>query len=574
MEVAAPLNTDALSPIAERVWQTKYRRVGLDGNLDLMLTDTFRRVAKALAGAERSHRRRWEQSFFDVMDSLRFLPAGRVLAGAGAWGEATLFNCFVLPPPRNGTEGEVQILEQACKTQELGGGVGFDVSEMAPTGSLMNGIPAKGPVALLQTLEEQVACRLESGFRRAAMMATMSCSHPDIGSFIGAKIKADALRHFNLSVQISNAFLTAEVNERMWPLRFGGRELARVPARGIWDELLKTAFMTAEPGVLFVDCINDFNNLWYRERLTATNPCGEVPLPPFGACVLGSLNLAQFVLSPFAAEARIDEADLVRTSRIAVRMLDDVLDISAFPLPEQRAETLATRRVGLGVMGLADALMMLGLRYDSAQARTWLGHVMRLIRDSAYEASIGLAEERGAFPAFRRDDFLAGGFVATLDRPCRDDIARRGIRNSHLLAIAPTGSISLLAGGISSGIEPAFAAEYERPVPGCRTGETIRIVDHAVQLWRARSDTDAVPPSFVEAVQVSPSDQLAMQVVAQEHVDGAISKTVQLAPDADFESFRRVFADAHSLGLKGCTVFRPGTPRGSLLSPVSPCSRD
>jgi len=571
MEVAAPPNMDAPLPITQQIWQAKYRRVGLDGDIDLTLTDTFRRVAKALAGAERSHRRRWEQCFFDVMDSLRFLPAGRVLAGAGAWGDATLFNCFVLPPPRD--ESLARTLEQALRTQALGGGVGFDASLMAPKGRLANGRPAQGPIAFLEALEKQGSARLESGERRAAMMAAMSCSHPDIGAFIRAKVEPGALRHFNLSVQVTEAFLAAEANGRMWPLRFDGREWARVPARALWDELLVTAFTTAEPGVLFVDCINAFNNLWYRERLTATNPCGEAPLPPFGACVLGSLNLAQFVISPFAAEARIDEAALARTVPVAVRMLDDVLDVSGFPLAEQRVETLATRRVGLGVMGIADALMMLGLRYDSIQARNWLREVMRLIRDGAYQASIELARERGAFPGFRRDDYLAGGFVATLDRRCRDAIARHGIRNSHLLAIAPTGSISLLAGGVSSGIEPPFAAEYERPAPEVRNGETIKVMNRAVKMWRDRFGAVTLPPAFIAAAEVRPSDQLAMQAVVQGYVDGAISKTVQLAPDADFESFRRVFADAYSLGLKGCTVFRPGTPRGSLLAPVPPCSR-
>ncbi len=359
------------------------------------------------------------------------------------------------------------------------------------------------------------------------------------------------------------------VVERRWS---GGsapvpcRVVRTLKARALWQRILRAAYDTAEPGVLFVDTINRDNTLAQQEHLAATNPCGEIPLPPYGACDLGSLNLAAFVASAFEADARLDLAALAAAAAQAVRFLDNVIDVSRYPLPAQAGEARRKRRIGLGITGLADALILLGLAYDSDAARALAAEAMRNVRDAAYRASVALAREKGAFPAFERDAHLASGFATRLPADIRDAIARHGIRNSHLLAIAPAGTISLLANNLSSGIEPVFAAEAERRVLHADGGyRSHRVVDYAWQCWQVRGATGA-PPAFVEARQLDPRAHLAMQAALQPFVDNAISKTINVAADTPFERFADLYREAHALGLKGCTVFRPNPVTGAILS--------
>ncbi|MBU4499707.1 MAG: adenosylcobalamin-dependent ribonucleoside-diphosphate reductase, partial [Gammaproteobacteria bacterium] len=432
----------------------------------------------------------------------------------------------------------------------------------AATGSI-----ASGPVSFMQIWDAMCATMLSTGARRGAMMATLRCDHPDIEAFVDAKRDPAVLRHFNLSVLVSDAFMAAVADDGDWPLVFPGLVDARtLKARELWQRILRAAYDTAEPGVLFVDTINRDNTLAGRETLTATNPCGEIPLPPYGACDLGSLNLTAFVIAPFAVDARLDFDALAESARLAVRFLDDVIDVSRYPLPAQAEQAHLKRRVGLGITGLADALVLLGLPYDSDAARQLAGRAMREVRDAAYRTSIDLAREKGSFSALVRDAYLASGFARRLPQDIRAGIASYGLRNSHLLAVAPAGTISLLANNCSSGIEPIFAAAAERRVlqaDGCY--RTHSVTDYAMQLWQQRGGS-GVPPAFVEARQLEPFAHLSMQAALQPYVDNAISKTINVAADLPFERFADLYRQAHALGLKGCTVFRPNPVSGAILS--------
>lgn len=573
--------------ISRHVWHAKYRAAG-----EQDIVDSWRRVALALAEAESEERGRWAERFQSLLDGFRFLPGGRILAGAGSGRRVTLFNCFVMGEIADDLEHIFEALKEGALTMQHGGGVGYDFSTLRPAGTVAHstGSIASGPVSFMHIWDAMCATMLSTGARRGAMMATLRCDHPDVETFVDAKRDPAALRHFNLSVQVSDAFMTAVEGDRDWPLVFplsdgeaGDGALverrwtgspAPVPcrvqrtvrARELWRRILRAAYDTAEPGVLFVDTINGENTLHDREMLTATNPCGEIPLPPYGACDLGSLNLVAFVVAPFAADARLDLDALADAARLAVRFLDDVVDVSRYPLPAQAEQAHRTRRTGLGITGLADALVLLGLAYDSDAARALAARTMQTLRDAAYRASIELAREKGAFPGFEREAYLASGFAARLPADIRDAIAAHGIRNSHLLAIAPAGTISLLANNVSSGIEPIFAAEAERRVLELDGAyRTYRVVDHALHLWQ-QAGRAGMPPALVEARQIDPLAHLHMQAALQPYVDNAISKTINVAVDMPFTRFEALYREAHALGLKGCTVFRPNPVRGAILT--------
>ena len=597
-DLAMPDNSGSFATeISRHVWETRYRH----GD-ERSVADSLRRVARALASAEGGAAAQWEGRFFGLMRDLRFLPGGRILAGAGTGRRVTLFNCFVMGVIEDSIPGIFRALQQGAVTMQQGGGVGYDFSTLRPGGTkaVGAGTTASGPVSFMHVWDAMCATMLSTGVRRGAMMATLRCDHPDIEQFIDAKRRSGVLRHFNLSVQITDDFIVAVRRGTDWPLVFPGAEEGgegvdrlwpghdrpvrcrvhrRVDARALWRRILSAAYDAGEPGVLFVDRINRMDNLSYCERITATNPCGEVPLPPFGACNLGSLNLTSFVTDPFTDKARLDEGALAEAAGVAVRMLDNVITISGFPLPEQAESARASRRIGLGVMGLADALILLGLRYDSEAARAAAGRAMAVICHAAYRASVELARERGAFPLFRADDYLARPFITTLPVDIRRGIAATGIRNSHLTAIAPTGTISLLAGHVSSGLEPARGPRVERNI--LQEGGAWRpfaLENHAARLWR-EGGMPGLPPAFVGAEEVGPEEQLMMQAALQPCVDNAISKTVAIPADYPFDLFGTVYDMAYDLGLKGCTAYRPNAVRGPVVSvpvadpPDSPSGR-
>jgi ribonucleoside-diphosphate reductase alpha chain len=576
----------ALSDAARAVWDAKYRAAG-----ERDVRDTWSRVARAIAAAE-ADPRRWARRFEGVLDGFRFLPGGRILAGAGVERRVTLLNCFAMGTIQDSLDGIFDALKDGARTMQQGGGVGYDFSTLRPRGSRVGGagtIPS-GPVSFLEVWDVMAKTLLSTGLRRGAMMATLRCDHPDIEAFVTAKSTPGVLRHFNLSVLVTDALVDAVRRDRMFALVYpdedaGEEAVARtwsggsravpcrvyreVPARVLWAAIVRAAYESGEPGVLFVDRINATNNLWYAEEIATTNPCGELPLPPYGACDLGSINLTRFVLEPFSPQARLDEDALVDTARDATRFLDDVLDVTRFPLEAQARRARGARRLGLGVTGLADAFVMLGLRYDSARARETAARIVRTLAYAAYAASIELAREKGSFPLFDRERFLAGPFVSALPDTLRAGIARSGLRNSHLVAIAPTGSVSVLAGGVSSGIEPIYAATLRRRWSG--PGGELVFEDHAVGLHRHLTGDDA-PPSLVTADEISPDAHLEMQAAIQPFVDSAISKTVNVRRDYAFASFEPLFLRAYDLGLKGCTTFRPNPLTGELLSGGEKCA--
>ncbi|KGJ05998.1 adenosylcobalamin-dependent ribonucleoside-diphosphate reductase [Paracoccus versutus] len=557
------------APIAEQIWDMKYRLKDGGGQpIDLSVEDSWRRVARDLARVEKDPAL-WEDRFYAALEDFKFLPAGRILAGAGTGREVTLFNCFVMGTIPDSMAGIFDMLKEAALTMQQGGGIGYDFSTIRPRGAEVKGVAAdaSGPLSFMDVWDAMCRTIMSAGSRRGAMMATMRCDHPDIEAFIEAKQDSARLRMFNLSVLVTDAFMQAVKADGPWDLQFDGKIYHTVRARDLWNRIMRATYDYAEPGVIFIDRINQQNNLAYAETIAATNPCGEQPLPPYGACLLGSVNLARLVEAPFTPQARLNPEALDELVRTAVRMMDNVVDASKFPLPQQAAEAQAKRRIGLGVTGLADALLMLGLRYGAAdaveQTRVW----MKAIARSAYLASVDLAKEKGAFPLFDAQKYLASGFMQRMDADLREAVAQHGIRNALLTSIAPTGTISLYAGNVSSGIEPVFAYAYTRKVlqkDGSRTEE--EVVDYAVQMWRDLKGDAPLPEYFVNAQTLAPLDHVAMQAAAQEWVDSSISKTINCPEDISFEDFKDVYLAAWDKGCKGCTTYRPNDVTGSVLS--------
>ncbi len=466
------------APIAEQIWDMKYRFKAADGTpKDASVEDTWRRIARDLAQVEED-KAGWEDQFFGALADFKYLPAGRITAGAGTARRVTLFNCFVMGTVPDSMGGIFDMLKEAALTMQQGGGIGYDFSTIRPRGADVKGVSAdaSGPLSFMDVWDAMCRTIMSAGSRRGAMMATMRCDHPDVEDFIAAKSDPARLRMFNMSVLITDAFMDAVKADGTWELKFGDKVYRTLQARDLWNRIMQATYDFAEPGVIFIDRINAANNLSYCETIAATNPCGEQPLPPYGACLLGSINLARLVTDPFEDAARLDPQALQELVATAVRMMDNVVDVSKFPLPEQEREAQAKRRIGLGVTGLADALLMLGLRYGSdeaaAQTESWLKAIAR----AAYLASVDLAKEKGAFPLFDAEAYLASGTMMQMDEDVRDAIREHGIRNALLTSIAPTGTISLYAGNVSSGIEPVFAYAYPRKVlqkDGSRTEDEV-----------------------------------------------------------------------------------------------------
>jgi ribonucleoside-diphosphate reductase alpha chain len=566
------LGQPVLDPIAHEIWDMKYRFKSADGvAIDQTIEDTWRRVAVAVAAGEpEAQREFWTQRFYELLSGYRFLPAGRILAGAGTGRMVTLFNCFVMGDIPDSLDGIFGNLKEAALTMQQGGGIGHDFSSIRPRGAPVRGVgaDASGPVSFMDVWDAMCRTIMSAGARRGAMMGTMRCDHPDIEEFVNAKQSASRLRNFNLSVLVTDRFMAAVKSGAEWPLVFGGQVYRTIRAADLWEQIMRSTYDWAEPGVIFIDRVNAANNLAYCETIHCTNPCGEQPLPPYGACLLGSVNLTRFVLEPFSPQARLDQEALSSAVELAVRFLDNVIDVSQYPLEQQREEAKAKRRIGLGLTGLADALAMTGMAYGSEPATAAAAKWMAGIERSSYLASSNLAQERGSFPLYERDKFCAGRHVSGLDPDVRDAIWRQGIRNGLLTSIAPTGTISLMAGNVSSGIEPIFGIRYDRKVllPD-KSHRTERVTDYAASLWWQMNGEDApLPDVFMTAESLHPTAHLAMQAAVQRHVDSSISKTINIPESTPFVEFKDVYEQAFDLGLKGCTTFRPNVVTGSVLS--------
>jgi ribonucleoside-diphosphate reductase alpha chain len=562
VNVEVPL---ALPNIAQQIWAMKYRY----GD-EVSVQETFARVARAVAKAEPENiREHHTAQFYEVMADFRFLPAGRILAGAGTGRAVTLFNCFVMNQIGDSIPDIFANLSEAAQTLQQGGGIGHDFSSLRPAGAPVMGVGAEasGPLSFMDVWDAMCRTIMSAGTRRGAMMGTLRCDHPDIEAFISAKSDPNKLRNFNVSVLVTDDFMAAIKADAAWPLVFAGRVFKTLPARNLWQQIMRATYDYAEPGVIFIDRINALNPLSYCETIFSTNPCGEQPLPPYGACLLGSLNLTRFVASPFTAAAALDTKALAETAKIAVRFLDNVIDVSNYPLPQQQHEALNKRRLGLGVTGLADALLMCGVRYGSDAAVTLARDWLQIIQAASLEASCALAVEKGSFPLFDAGAFLKTAYGQSLTTNQRSAILQQGLRNGLLTSIAPTGTISLLAGNVSSGIEPIFSASYERRIREA-DGESIETLeDYAVSLWRSMN-AQSLPPNFVSVNELRPVEHLRMQASVQPFVDSSISKTINVPEGLDFEDFMSVYQQAYDLGLKGCTTFRPNAVTGSILSTI------
>jgi ribonucleoside-diphosphate reductase alpha chain len=560
-----------VAAISQQIWDMKYRFKTVDGRaLDRTIEDSWRRVAAALAAPEpEKEREHWAGEFYRALEDFKFLPAGRILAGAGTERTVTLFNCFVMGTIPDDMGGIFTHLREAALTMQQGGGIGYDFSTLRPRGAPVKGVgaDASGPLSFMDVWDAMCRTIMSAGYRRGAMMATMRCDHPDIEAFVEAKGEPGRLRMFNLSVLVTDAFMTAIKQDAPWELKFNGTTFKVLQARDLWDKIMRATYGYAEPGVIFIDRVNRRNNLYYCETISATNPCGEQPLPPYGACLLGSINLPALLKSPFEAHAELDLAELDRLTRVAVRAMDNVIDISRFPLPQQAEEARNKRRIGLGVTGLADALIMCGARYGSSQAVALSEHWLKAIQRAAYLASTELATEKGSFPLYDREAYLAGETVRELDPDVQAAIRERGIRNALLTSIAPTGTISLFANNVSSGLEPVFSFKYTRNVlmpDGSRVQE--EVTDYAYRLFRRlKGETAPLPDYFVDAQVLTPADHLVMQAAVQKYVDSSISKTINVPVDLSFEAFKDVYLQAYELGCKGCTTYRPNVITGAVL---------
>ncbi|MEQ9443960.1 MAG: adenosylcobalamin-dependent ribonucleoside-diphosphate reductase [Rhodospirillaceae bacterium] len=559
----------ALSAIASEIWDMKYRFKAPDGQVvDKTVADTWHRVAEALASVENDPAA-WEPQFYQTLAGYQFLPGGRILAGAGTKRTVTLHNCFVMGTIGDDMASIFENLKEAALTMQQGGGIGYDFSTLRPKGAPVKGVgaDASGPLSFMDVWDAMCRTIMSAGSRRGAMMATMRCDHPDIEAFIKAKQTQGRLTNFNLSVLATDDFMTAVKEDGDWTLTFGGQEYKTLKAKALWDSMMRATYDYAEPGVIFIDRINARNNLAYCEQIAATNPCGEQPLPPYGTCLLGSINLARFVSAPFTENARVDEDALSRVAATATRMMDNVVEASRYPVAEQRNEAVNKRRIGLGITGLADALILCGLTYGTPEAVAAAERWAEIISHAAYRASIDLAKEKGAFPLFEKAGYLASPTIQALPQDIREAIAEHGIRNALLTSIAPTGTISLFADNVSSGIEPVFSFTYTRHVvqpDGSRKSQEVS--DYAYRMFRDQfGEEAALPDYFVDAQTLQPAAHLAMQAAVQKHVDSAISKTINVPVDFPFEQFANVYMTAYETGCKGCTTYRPSDVRGAVL---------
>ena len=583
----------ALAPqqISEEVLLEKYGK----GDEKTIL-DVNQRVARALAAAEApEQRKQWEVKFLQALQN-GFLPAGRIQSAAGTDLAATLINCFVQPVGdaiahlEDGHPGIYTALTEAAETMRRGGGVGYDFSRIRPRGAWVGSTQssASGPVSYMRVFDRSCETVESAGARRGAQMGVLRCDHPDIEEFIHAKDTGD-LKNFNISVGISDAFMAAvqqnseftlvhraepgaaqkaagayqEKGSGMWIYR-------KLQARDLWDQIMRSTYDHAEPGVLFLDHINRDNNLSYCETIASTNPCAEQPLPPYGCCCLGSIDLTRFINNPFEESAQFDQAAFAEVARVATRMLDNVLDVTVWPLPQQQEEARSKRRVGLGYTGLGDALVMLNLRYDTPEARDMARQISELMRDTAYDASVELARERGAFPLFNADLYLSGQtFASRLSPALKERVRAHGLRNSHLLSIAPTGTISLaFADNASNGIEPAFSWTYtrkKRMMDG--SFKEYAVEDHAWRLYRHLYGEDTpLTSAFVTALEMSAQAHEAMVAAVAPFIDTAISKTVNVPADYPYAEFQHLYMEAWQSGLKGLATYRPNSILGSVLS--------
>ena len=536
--------------ISEEISQMKYRSKGES------FKDAMVRVADALKDNEEHY-----LQFKDILLNQRFLPAGRVQAAMGAPRAVTAYNCFVSGALEDSMEDIMEKAAEAAQTMRLGGGIGYDFSSLRPRGDHIASLDSRssGPISFMGIFDAICKTIASAGHRRGAQMGVLRVDHPDIEEFIRAKNNSTTLTQFNVSVGITDAFMDAVINDKPFNLTFNGRVYKTVKAKALWDEIMRGSWDWAEPGVLFIDTINKKNNLWYCEQIATSNPCGEQPLPPYGACLLGSFNLTKYIeyTKDYNPPYDFNYEQLKHDIAPVVRAMDNVIDRTAYPLEEQRLEAQSKRRMGLGVTGVANAGEALGYPYGSPEFLEWLEEVMTVIRDTCYQSSISLALEKGPFPMLIADKYLESGFAKTLPENIRRDINNYGIRNSHLLSVAPTGTISLSADNVSSGIEPVFSHSYERTIQTFEGPKVERVEDYGYRVFGVKGKT---------ANELSVFDHVKVLNTASRFVDSACSKTCNVGDEVTWDQFKDVYMQAYLGGASGCTTFRASGKRYGILN--------
>jgi len=537
-------------PVAQWADEQKYRQEGED------YTQKVGRVAGALTDDQEHFHK-----FYNILEHQRFLPGGRVQAAAGSYRRVTAFNCFVMKDVPDSMEGIMGVAREAAITMQLGGGVGYDFSGIRPRGARIKSIgsQASGPVSFMGIFDSTCKTIASAGHRRGAQMGCLRVDHPDIMEFISAKANHDKLTQFNISVLVTDAFMEAVKNDDDFDLTFEGRVYDTVRASSLWEAILRNTWDWAEPGVIFIDRVNQMNNLWYCEDISATNPCGEQPLPEYGACLLGSFNLTKYVegVKDIWQPYEFDWAQLEHDIPHVVRAMDNVIDETTYPLKEQEDEAKNKRRMGLGVTGLGNVLGALGISYGSEESKTFTRKVLKFIANRCYMSSASIAAEKGPFPLYDKEKYLQGRFIQGLDEDVKEAIAACGIRNSHLTSIAPTGTISLTANNVSSGIEPVFSLSYDRTIQTFEGPMIETVEDYAYREWGVECDT---------ADSISVMDHVGMLNAAQEWVDSACSKTCNVGPNVGWKEFKNVYLEAYEGGAKGCTTFRASGKRFGILN--------
>lgn len=563
-------------PISQEIWQMKYQAEG-----ELTVKDTWKRIAKSLASVEKNPDL-WETRFYNALSGFKFLPAGRITANAGLDKATTLSNCFVMGTIPDSLEGIFDALKEAALTMQQGGGIGYDFSTIRPKGAMVKGVAAdaSGPLSFMDVWDTMCKTIMSAGGRRGAMMATMRCDHPDIIDFVTAKRDKTRLRHFNVSVLVTDEFMYSVKNDLMWYLHFDGKAYDVIRARELWDLIMENTYNHAEPGVIFIDRVNQDHNLNDFEIVAATNPCGEKPMAPYSSCLLGSINLAALIENPFLMPT-LPEKVLRQLVRVAIRMMDNVIDLGRFPLPAQASKALEDRQLGLGITGLADALFMMNVKYGSNEAAALAEKWMEIINDEAYLTSAEIASEKGSFTLYDPVilDNPTSHVSTSLRKSTKEAIRTKGLRNSLLTSIAPTGTISLYANNVSSGMEPVFAGSYNRRVLTKEGEETWQIVeDYGLAMYREHFENTTgkvfdpdfdLPNTWVTAQELKPIYHVKMQAALQKHIDSSISKTVNVPKETSFEDFKDIYMEAYDSGCKGCTTYRPNDVTGAVLEVTS-----
>lgn len=537
--------------ISKEIHATKYRQK------DESFKEAMTRVASTLADSKEHY-----HAFRNLLLSMRFLPAGRVQASIGAARQVTAFNCFVSGTIQDSMGDIMGKATEAAETMRLGGGIGYDFSTLRPRGDRIKSLDSlsSGAVSFMGIYDAVCGTVSSAGHRRGAQMGVLRVDHPDIEEFIRAKQNSTRLTNFNISVGVTDEFMDAVAGDKSFDLRFDGRTYKTVNARALWDELMRSTWDWAEPGILFIDTINKKNNLWYVETIAATNPCGEQPLPPYGACLLGSFNLVKYVYKQDNGDGDFfwfDDEGFKNDIATVVRAMDNIIDRTIYPLKQQEIEAKNKRRMGLGLTGVANAIEALGTKYGDPQFLEILEHILSILRDTAYNASVDLAIEKGPFPLFDKDKYLEGEFIQSLPESIRLRIREHGIRNSHLLSIAPTGTISLTADNVSSGIEPVFSYGYDRTIITFQGPVVERVDDYGYRVFGVKGKTTA---------EVTVDEHIKVLTLASRYVDSACSKTCNVGDNVGWEEFKNVYINAYNGGASGCTTFRASGKRYGILN--------